>query len=60
MTGQAPTHAAESLSGTAEPAQILFAVLLGAFILFGTAIVQNDSVHNAAHDMRHSMAFPCH
>jgi cobalt transporter subunit CbtB len=34
--------------------------LLGTFFLFGVAFAQPDVLHNAAHDVRHSVAFPCH
>jgi len=34
--------------------------LLGAFFLFGVAFAQPDVLHNAAHDVRHAVAFPCH
>lgn len=36
--------------------------LLGLIILAGVGFVQgtNNAVHNAAHDTRHSMSFPCH
>lgn len=40
--------------------QIAAAFLLGAVILYGAAFVQTSTVHNAAHDMRHSQGFPCH
>lgn len=36
------------------------AMLLGSFILFGVAFAQPQSIHDAAHDGRHSFAFPCH
>ncbi len=38
------------------------ALLLGLFILYGVgfALGQGDVLHNAAHDTRHTMAFPCH
>ncbi|MDH5327817.1 MAG: CbtB-domain containing protein [Gammaproteobacteria bacterium] len=38
------------------------ALVLGLTILFGVGFAQgnNDSIHNAAHDTRHTMAFPCH
>ena len=35
-------------------------ILLGAFVLFGVAMAQPATLHNAAHDARHSFAFPCH
>jgi len=36
------------------------AILLGVFIILGTGFAQSDVIHNAAHDSRHSFAFPCH
>lgn len=38
----------------------LFAALLGGFVLFGVGFTTISAVHNAAHDTRHSFAFPCH
>ena len=39
---------------------LVFAGLLGLFIVGFVGFVQIDAVHNAGHDYRHSMAFPCH
>jgi len=36
------------------------ALLLGAFLLLGAGFVSLPVAHNAAHDARHSFAFPCH
>ena len=36
------------------------ALLLGVFIILGTGFAHSDIIHNAAHDSRHSFAFPCH
>ena len=38
----------------------LAAVMLGTVILFGVALANSDTIHNAAHDTRHAAAFPCH
>ena len=38
----------------------LAAAMLGAVILFGVALANSDTIHNAAHDTRHAAAFPCH
>ena len=40
--------------------QLASAFFLGIVILYGAGFVQTSAVHNAAHDMRHSQAFPCH
>ena len=36
------------------------AALLGAFMLIGVGFAHSDILHNAAHDSRHTFAFPCH
>jgi cobalt transporter subunit CbtB len=38
----------------------LAAGFFGAFILWGVGFSHIDVLHNAAHDVRHSSAFPCH
>jgi cobalt transporter subunit CbtB len=38
----------------------LCAALLGGFLIWGIGFSHIDVVHNAAHDARHSAAFPCH
>jgi cobalt transporter subunit CbtB len=45
-------------AGTAVAA--LLAALLGLFLLWGVGFAQLSAFHNAAHDTRHSNAFPCH
>ena len=41
-------------------AGILAASLLGLFLVLGTGIVGAEVLHNAAHDVRHGLSFPCH
>ena len=36
------------------------AIALALIVLFGTAFAGPEILHNAAHDVRHSFAFPCH
>ncbi|KMN12299.1 cobalt transporter [Pseudomonas weihenstephanensis] len=36
------------------------AAVLGAFLVYFAGFSHIDAVHNAAHDTRHSAAFPCH
>ncbi|HBZ45411.1 MAG TPA: cobalt transporter subunit cbtB-like protein [Maritimibacter sp.] len=39
----------------------IFAVFaLGAVLLFAAGYAQATVLHDAAHDQRHAMAFPCH
>ena len=36
------------------------AALFGALVIWGVGFSPIPALHNAAHDTRHSMAFPCH
>jgi cobalt transporter subunit CbtB len=38
----------------------LFALSLGAALIFVVGFAYPSAIHNAAHDTRHSMSFPCH
>jgi cobalt transporter subunit CbtB len=46
------------ISRVALPAVV--SILLGVFVLFGVGFAGSTTIHNAAHDSRHSFAFPCH
>ncbi len=35
-------------------------LLFGIFLIWGAAYANSSALHNAAHDARHSFAFPCH
>ena len=48
------------LSTTLKGLQIATAFLIGVVILYGAGFAQISTVHNAAHDSRHSQGFPCH
>ncbi len=39
---------------------IMATALLGAFVVFGVGFAHSTSLHNAAHDTRHAIGFPCH
>ena len=36
------------------------AILTGVFIISAVGIAGPEVLHNAAHDIRHGLAFPCH
>ncbi len=36
------------------------AVALGALLIYGVGFAGPSVIHNAAHDVRHAFAFPCH
>jgi cobalt transporter subunit CbtB len=52
-----PTVVARSIS---RLVQSLIAMAFGLFIVGFVGFSHVDVVHNAAHDVRHSNAFPCH
>ena len=49
---------------TTERSQALraasIALLLGFGLIFITGLAYPELIHNAAHDSRHSLSFPCH
>ena len=57
-TSEAAGHAVMDHAAVLVP--VMLAVLLGAFLLFGTGFSTISAAHNAAHDARHAFAFPCH
>ena len=38
----------------------IIALILGVFMIIGVGFAPMEIVHNAAHDTRHSLSFPCH
>ncbi len=54
------TAGQSAVSGTSTLVQTLAACVFGALVLFGVGFMPMDAVHNAAHDTRHTAAFPCH
>ncbi len=58
-TAAAPRPVTASTT-VAKPIQLVGAFLLGLVMLYGAGFVQTSAAHNAAHDARHSMGFPCH
>ena len=53
------TTAGKTASGSILlPAIAAFAIGFG--LIFMTGLVQADTLHDAAHDVRHATGFPCH
>lgn len=48
------------VSAQSRAMQLAMAALLGIFVVGFLGFSHMEVVHNAAHDYRHSMAFPCH
>ena len=60
MTQNAQNSATANDGLAAVLAPAVLALLLGAFLVLGSGFAHSDTIHNAAHDTRHSFAFPCH
>lgn len=60
MQATSTVSSAASLPLSKRIAAALSAALLGLVIIYGVGFVPIQAVHNAAHDSRHSAAFPCH
>jgi cobalt transporter subunit CbtB len=64
MQGETVASPASTRSGTAERWDTLvaaaMAALLGSFLIWGVGFAPIAALHDAAHDTRHSLAFPCH
>jgi cobalt transporter subunit CbtB len=66
MTAQTQTPIAATVAAnntsiaTTHRGAALSAMLLGSALLFLVGFAPMPAVHNAAHDTRHSAAFPCH
>lgn len=54
------SHATPLAGRAAIALPALFAALLGLAVLWGVGFSHMSIAHNAAHDSRHSFAFPCH
>jgi cobalt transporter subunit CbtB len=52
--------AAPSRALAPNSVQMAAAAILGMVVLMGVGFAPMDVAHNAAHDTRHSFAFPCH
>jgi cobalt transporter subunit CbtB len=49
-----------SISATQRIAIGVVTLFLGTFLIYGVGLAQDDRMHNAAHNTRHSIGFPCH
>tara|TARA_R110000868_G_scaffold2930_6_gene19959 strand:+ start:11919 stop:12113 length:195 start_codon:yes stop_codon:yes gene_type:complete len=56
----AESNKEEIIARSSVVAPAVLALLFGAFLVLGTGFAHSDTIHNAAHDTRHSFAFPCH
>ena len=50
----------QGTSLTTKMATVVTTALIGVFLIYGVGFAQPNMLHNAAHDTRHSLVFPCH
>lgn len=60
MTQSQAVHLPLAGSKASRLAQSVLAMTLGLFIVGVVGFSHIEVLHNAAHDVRHSNAFPCH
>ena len=58
LTNISPTETAARAS--ANLMSMVFVAMIGATLVFVAGFAQSQTLHDAAHDMRHSTGFPCH
>jgi cobalt transporter subunit CbtB len=56
----AKTTTATGARADVNLATILFIAFAGATIIFAVGFANAAVIHDAAHDTRHSISFPCH
>ncbi len=49
-----------SLTISQRMAAAMAALFLGGFLVWGVGLAHSQTLHDAAHDTRHSYGFPCH
>ena len=57
---QAVQEHSQARATTSVFVQSFAALIFGMIILFAVGFAPMGAAHNAAHDVRHSLAFPCH
>lgn len=57
---KAAVHKGIDIERTSAVLSALFAIMFGAFFVYGAGFANSVNLHDAAHDTRHAFAFPCH
>jgi cobalt transporter subunit CbtB len=61
MTTQvSPNQQVHAKPAISSLAQNIAAFVFGVAVLFAIGFLPMEAAHNAAHDTRHTLAFPCH
>ncbi len=59
-TTNTPLDSRTSVADSDRIAPAILAIAFGAFLVLGAGFLHSSTIHNAAHDARHALAFPCH
>ncbi len=54
------TVSSSSVSISQRIALGVICLVCGSVLVFGAGLAQSETLHNAAHDTRHAIGFPCH
>jgi cobalt transporter subunit CbtB len=60
VIANSPAHSTRETTLAQRLVAAIGATLLGACLVYFAGFSHIEAVHNAAHDTRHSAAFPCH
>ena len=60
MTTNAIAARSRSISKAETFKAAFVAFVLGLGLVYGAGFANSESVHDAAHDSRHALSFPCH
>lgn len=55
-----PVSATANAAVSSVRSAALLAAFFGLVLIWGVGFAQPSAIHNAAHDARHAIAFPCH
>ena len=59
-TTNTPLDSRTSVADADRIAPAILAIVFGAFLVLGAGFAHSTTLHNAAHDARHAIGFPCH
>lgn len=62
-TVNASVHSSQASAGATTASKLVAIVCVGLFglgLVWAAGFANAEALHNAAHDSRHSLAFPCH
>ena len=59
MNGKLTVDSNPQSASVRMPAALLL-FMVGSLLVYGVGFANSHLLHNAAHDTRHSLSFPCH